>query len=171
MYKSNDPRLKGYWQILLSKKDRNLPLTPGKYKYKFVVDGVITYDEVNPNYAEDGLGGKVSVFTLKKAINYYGRNPVHIKGNTYRFFFMSRKAKRVFLAGSFNNFNPFDIRLKRINEDLFIADITLHPGKYYYNFVVDNKWVKDPRNIQVVFDQTGRNVSVAVVKRIRRNRN
>jgi hypothetical protein len=136
-----------------------------------VIDGVITYDEVNPDYDEDGLGGKVSVFTLKKPINYYGTNPVHIKGNIYRFFFMSRKAKRVFLAGSFNNFNPFDIRLKRVNEDLFIADVTLHPGRYYYNFVVDNKWLKDPRNTNAAFDQTGRRVSIVLIKRTFAQRN
>ncbi len=164
MAKSKNPKYEGAWVILLSKKNRDLPLDAGTYKYKFIIDGVITHDKNNPNSIDDGAGGKISVFTLKKPINYYGRNPIHIKDNIYRFFFMSRQAKRVFLLGSFNNWNPFNMKMKRINKDLFIIDVELHPGVYYYLFSVDNKWKSDPRNTNVAYNQVKRRVSVVVIK-------
>ena len=39
----------------------SLPLKPGRYQYKFVVDGNWKEDPSNPEKAEDGLGGQNSV--------------------------------------------------------------------------------------------------------------
>ncbi len=168
MSKSKDPKYKGAWVILLSKRNRDLPLNAGTYKYKFIVDGIITHDKNNPHSYDDGMGEKISVFTLKKPINYYGKNPIHIKNNIYRFFFMSRRAKHVFLLGSFNNWNPFNLKMKRINKDLFVVDVELHPGVYFYIFSVDNKWKNDPRNTNVAYNQVNRRVSIVLIKRRRK---
>lgn len=168
MHKSGNPRYKGVWTILLSVKNRELPLTAGKFRYKYVIDGVITHDMDNPNFEEDGLGSKVSVFTLEKPLNYYGTNPIHLRENIYRFFIMTRRAQRVFLVGNFNDWNPFTHRMTRVNDDLFIIDVILHPGTYYYNFVLDNQWTHDPRNTEVAYNQVGQRVSVVVIKKITR---
>lgn len=42
-----------------------IPLSPGKYQYKFVVDGRWLEDPSNPNTTDDGYGGKNSVFEFK----------------------------------------------------------------------------------------------------------
>ena len=42
----------------------DLPLEPGRYGYKFVVDGKWTPDPANPENEEDGMGGKNSVVTV-----------------------------------------------------------------------------------------------------------
>ena len=41
-----------------------IPLKPGKYQYKFVVDGDWKQDPLNPNTADDTFGGKNSVKTI-----------------------------------------------------------------------------------------------------------
>jgi len=41
-----------------------IPLKPGKYQYKFVVDGNWKADALNPDGTDDGYGGKNSVRTV-----------------------------------------------------------------------------------------------------------
>ena len=47
----------GLWTVAL-------PLKPGKYQYKFVVDGSWKQDPANPDGADDTFGGKNSVKTV-----------------------------------------------------------------------------------------------------------
>lgn len=44
-----------------------VPLSPGKYQYKFVVDGQWEQDTSNPDTAPDGFGGLNSVITIPRA--------------------------------------------------------------------------------------------------------
>ena len=49
----------GVWQV-------TIPLKPGRYQYKFVIDGKrwVT-DPENPNTVDDGFGGKNSIVIVK----------------------------------------------------------------------------------------------------------
>ncbi len=50
----------GHWFV-------DLPLKPGKYQYKFVVNGEWVHDRANPEAVEDGRGGKNSVMTVPES--------------------------------------------------------------------------------------------------------
>ena len=54
-------------------------------------------------------------------------------------------AKKVSVAGSFNNWNPNTNPLSK-KDSVWKADIYLDPGYYYYKLVVDDKWIPDPSN-------------------------
>jgi 1,4-alpha-glucan branching enzyme len=41
-----------------------IPLKPGKYQYKFVVDGNWKQDPLNPDAADDTFGGRNSVKSI-----------------------------------------------------------------------------------------------------------
>ena len=45
----------------------DLPLEPGKYSYKFVVDGKWTWDRQNPDTEDNGMGDRNSVITVAGA--------------------------------------------------------------------------------------------------------
>lgn len=62
------------------------------------------------------------------------------------FEFQDRNAKRVYLAGSFNGWDPQQIPLKKRNKDTWELDLNLEPGTHEYRFVVDGNWIEDPRN-------------------------
>lgn len=50
-------------------------------------------------------------------------------------------AKEVFVAGTFNNWNPQSQRLKRAaKEGRWVGTLDLPPGRYEYKFVVDGRW-------------------------------
>ena len=52
---------------------------------------------------------------------------------------------KVFVAGSFNNWDPTAKELiDKKGDGLFTATLTLAPGSYQYKFVIDGTWCADP---------------------------
>jgi 1,4-alpha-glucan branching enzyme len=56
-------------------------------------------------------------------------------------------AHEVFLAGSFNDWNPKATPMTRHGEN-WHAKLSVVPGFYSYNFVIDGKWVCDPNRME-----------------------
>jgi len=51
----------------------------------------------------------------------------------------------VFVAGSFNDWNPARNPLRdRTGDGAFRTSLLLHPGRYEYKFVINNVWSIDP---------------------------
>lgn len=102
----------------------------GKYWYKFIVDGNWTIDNDNNLWENDGLGNNNSV--------YYKTNMIfRLPGYA--------NAKRVFLAGSFNDWKERELAFKKTSSGwelpLYLAD-----GTHTYRFIVDGNWITDPTN-------------------------
>lgn len=55
------------------------------------------------------------------------------------------EAGEVFLAGSFNEWNPSNRPLKRDKKGVWATIMLLTPGAYEYRFVVDGEWWDDPK--------------------------
>jgi len=73
-----------------------------------------------------------------------------------RFQLQAKGARRVALAGSFNQWRPDDIVLEPSSGDgVFTGTLELQPGDYEYMFVVDGKWMTDPNNQYVEANQFG----------------
>ena len=60
------------------------------------------------------------------------------------FRYHSPDANQVFVAGSFNDWNPTARPLKKNASGMWLAMVTLDPGLYEYRFVADGNWVDDP---------------------------
>lgn len=105
-------------------------LGPGKYWYKFIVDGNWTIDKDNQLMENDGLGNDNSVF-------YKPNTSFALQG--------FGSAKKVYLSGSFNDWNPRELLMTKTSSGwelpVYIAD-----GTHTYRFVVDGKWIEDPAN-------------------------
>ncbi len=56
----------------------------------------------------------------------------------------SSGARKVFLAGDFNEWAPAARRMVRVKDGSFRARLRLPPGRYEYRFVVDGEWTTDP---------------------------
>ena len=57
MYALEDLEGDGVWTL-------TIPMDPGSYQYKFVIDGAWTQDEANPEAAPDGFGGNNSIVNV-----------------------------------------------------------------------------------------------------------
>ncbi|TCJ13139.1 hypothetical protein EPD60_13810 [Flaviaesturariibacter flavus] len=125
-------------------------LPPGKYWYKFIVDGGWQVDRDNYFAEDDGQGNSNSV--------YYKTNYTFtLPGNV--------NARTVMLAGSFNGWNKDLLRLQRSASGWFLPAY-VGEGSFLYKYVVDGRWVTDPGNPLRLDDGHGSWNSV-----IRRGRN
>lgn len=53
-------------------------------------------------------------------------------------------AKKVSIAGTFNNWDPKKHTAKKDTKGNWSVKLDLKPGRYEYKFVVDGNWVNDP---------------------------
>ncbi|MCW3110346.1 MAG: hypothetical protein JWQ09_4852 [Segetibacter sp.] len=134
-------------EILLEKKGEGwqvpLYLEQGTHYYKFIVDGKLINenDEKRSGSDERKLAlGKSSVFVLKGFKN----------------------ARKVALAGNFNDWKPNEIFMEPVEEGWKIAYV-LGPGNYQYKFIIDGNWITDPANPNIVSDGKGNLNSFMVV--------
>jgi chromosome partitioning protein len=80
----------------------------------------------------------------QKLEEFYGVKQV---GNDVVFSARFENAKRVLIAGDFNNWTPMSTPLlPNGSPSRWVAKLPLEPGRYRYRFVVDGKWVTDPNN-------------------------
>ena len=73
--------------------------------------------------------------------------------------------KAVYLAGTFNNWDPTGKKMTDKKKDgVYSTTIKLAPGTYEYKFVIDGVWCADPENTDVVKNDCGTLNSVITVK-------
>ena len=114
-------------------------MAPGKYWYKFIVDGDWKLDQDNRLRESDNEGNINSI--------YYCPNTVFtLHGH--------EKARKVYLAGSFNNWRPSELQLVKTPVGWELP-IYLANGTHTYKFVVDGRWLEDDRQKERLPDGQG----------------
>jgi 1,4-alpha-glucan branching enzyme len=90
-----------------------------------------------------------------------------VKAKTQRVTFCVRakEGSKVFLAGSFNDWDPTAKQmLDKKSKGFFVATMNLAPGAYQYKFVIDGIWCADPECTDWVHNDHGTLNSVKNVK-------
>jgi chromosome partitioning protein len=91
--------------------------------------------------------------TAQKIEEFYGAKKV---GDEVIFAARFDQAKKVLIAGDFNNWSPMSTPMvNRGKPGEFWTCLPLQPGRYRYRFVVDGKWMTDPHNKYVEVNQFG----------------
>lgn len=151
----------GWWYI-------EMDVYPGRYAYKFVVDGNWILDPDNPDLDFDsGRDLHNSIFTAEdRLVSLRPKRPVSTKDALVPVYFSysDRTARYVSVAGEFNGWDEYNHQLRLTKIGLWTTDLLLRPGEYGYKFVVDGEWILDPSNtlIKVV---DGVSNSLMVVER------
>jgi 1,4-alpha-glucan branching enzyme len=76
---------------------------------------------------------------------------------------VSPTAKQVFVAGSFNNWQPEQTPLVPAGDGRWAGDLKVGPGRHEYLFVVDGRWLPDPNAKESVENPFGGRKSVLAV--------
>ena len=76
--------------------------------------------------------------------------------------FIRPDAKSVFVAGSFNDWNPAQTPLSRTRDGKWVGELTGISGRHEYLFVVDGQWLPDPKAPESVQNPYGGRNSVLV---------
>lgn len=145
-----------YWNEHLYKMEKtkdgwelNLQLKPNAYQYRFIVDGNWIEDPDNSNRVPNEFGEYNSVIDIKKEVTFLLSD--------------FKNAKKVILAGSFNNWSEDELQMKK-TENGWIYKIILTGGKHHYKFIVDDNWELDPNNPVKEYDGHGNINSVKMIK-------
>ncbi len=120
-------------------------LGPGNYQYKFIVDGRWITDPANNNIVDDGKGNENSFMVIGANFTF------RLNG--------FQNARRVFLAGDFNDWSERGIPMIKTNGG-WEGKVYLGKGKHRYKFIVDGKWILDPDNKQWEQNEFGTGNSV-----------
>jgi hypothetical protein len=123
-------------------------LPPGKYEYKFIVDGEWIHDPANNNKVRNEHDTYNSVLLVSKPVVFT------LQGHP--------DAKQVIVAGSFNNWDEQRVRMIRQN-DVWTTTLDIPGGKQHYKFIVDGDWILDAKNPLVEDDGMGNLNSVLFV--------
>jgi 1,4-alpha-glucan branching enzyme len=148
-------------------------LAPGRYMYKFVVDGSNWKEDPNAKEtADDGFGGKNAVMVVGGAAGAAAAAPAAAKpaaaaavaagdGATFKY---SGAGNTVNLAGDFNNWSTSADALTKQADGSWAITKKLAPGRYAYKFVVDgSNWKEDPNAKETVDDGFGGKNAIMVV--------
>lgn len=160
----------GIWEI-------TLPLPPGRYQYKYLVDQVDWQEDPgNPETVEDGFGGLNSILVVDPDVDYafddayvsYSlgtSSRINVRrDHTFRLE-DHEDAGEVFVTGSFADWNPRAHALRRNDDGVWEVTIGLPDGQHLYKFVVDGNWIADPGNPKTEDDGYGGTNSVIVIER------
>ena len=104
---------------------------------------------------------------VKKTVAKKTVSPVAKKEKTKRVAFSIRAkgGSKVFLAGSFNNWNPTAKEMvDKAGDGTFAANVNLPSGMHEYKFVIDGIWCADPECSEWVQNDHGTLNSVKYVE-------
>lgn len=105
----------------------------------------------------------VKIQTAKTAVKKAVKKPA-VKTVRVNFSVRAEKGSRVFLAGSFNDWNPTSKEMSDKNNDgVYTIAISLAPGAYQYKYVIDGTWCADPECADWVQNEHGTLNSVKLV--------
>ncbi len=147
-------------------------LEPGRYMYKFVIDGTNWKEDPNAQEtADDGYGGKNSVVIVGGATPAASAAPVakaapaapaaSAGGVTFAW---KGGGGSVAVAGEFNAWNTTADPLTKQADGSWALTRKLEPGRYMYKFVIDGtNWKEDPNAQETADDGYGGKNSVVIV--------
>ena len=86
------------------------------------------------------------------------------EGQVVKFVYAAIRADRVSVAGTFNNWTPGALTLKKDLVGVWRGAVYLKPGTYQYRYHIDGKWVNDPTARNTVPNEFGGKNTVLEVK-------
>lgn len=77
------------------------------------------------------------------------------RSQTTRFFVIDPQAQEVCVAGTFNNWNPTSVFMVREARGRWTRELSLPPGRYEYQLVIDGHWKADKAAGETVLNPFG----------------
>jgi 1,4-alpha-glucan branching enzyme len=89
---------------------------------------------------------------------------IEVQKKRVQFMLNAPPGREVYVAGSFNNWSASATRMKaREGNGTYAATLILPKGAHQYKFVVDGRWLADPKNPQSAPNGMGSHNSVIQV--------
>ena len=147
-----------------------LPKNVQKLNYRLVIDGLWTTDPENPVKVYDeqtdlylsSLDVSRNIPEITEQLPSFTEN--YGQSGNVRFIYRGDSGLQIRLGGSFTNWDSWIYELEEIEPGLYELDLSLPPGKYYYNYYCGMKAIVDTTNPDRVYTADGREASQILVK-------
>lgn len=131
--------------------------TPSAFSARRVENAAFGEDEVvdsaEPEHAAPSARGTTPAKSIEQKIEeFYG---VKQDGDEVLFSAQFEEARKVMIAGDFNNWTPISTPMRKAGNGTWQTRLPLPQGRYRYRLVVDGKWMTDPNNKYVETNQFG----------------
>jgi hypothetical protein len=130
-------------------------------EYRLIIDGLWTTDPLNPNQRIDESGLARSIAPIPKVSSPL--TPQDTPPGTITFRFDTFPHETIYVAGSFNNWDPFMYEMKEKTPGHYELTLHLPPGTYQYAFFCRGERHLDQNNLIKVY-RDGRPVSQTIVQ-------
>jgi len=84
--------------------------------------------------------------TVKKMKEMSGSTRLSASPQEVEFSFYAPAARKVIIAGTFNNWNTSALQMKRDKDGTWKIKLKLQPGQYEYKYLADGTWVQEMGN-------------------------
>lgn len=116
-----------------------MQIKPGKYLYKYIIDGKWTHDVQNALKEADGHDGYNSIY-------FRTNHTMHLNGFNH--------VQTMIFTGSFNNWNTNEIQMQK-SATGWTVNLYLQDGTHTYKYIADGNWMLDPENKNAIPDGEG----------------
>ncbi len=113
-------------------------------KYRMVVDGLWTSDPVNNNEEFDPEM-RVTVSTLTVPPRHDIKTRI-IDGHIIKFVYVGEPHKKISVAGTFNNWDPFMYFMQEKSDGIYELSLPLPKGTHIYSYFLGTKMYVDSTN-------------------------
>lgn len=139
-----------------------IPEEMRELRYRLAINGLWSTDPLNPDEIFDYSAG-MSLSILKIPFQKEYKTAVENNGRT-RFIYQGETGKKIYLAGTFNNWDPFMYTLEEVIPGRYELFLPLPKGTWYYAYFKDGKQIPDTTNREHVYTSDGRTASVITVE-------
>jgi hypothetical protein len=131
-------------------------------EYRLVIDGLWTFDPLNPLRRPDPASGQIWSFVPCGEVKR-PPDPVDMPAGHLTFTYIAESGQRITVGGNFNGWDPFMYELRERSPGSYSLALPLPPGVYQYVFFHRGERIPDPRNSRRVYTREGHIASEAVV--------
>lgn len=136
-----------------------LPEGLDEVEYRLVADGSWTTDPENPQTRRLPTDTRVSVADISDRPEPEPEGPQRLEDGRVEFVYEGSPNRRVYVAGSFSNWDPYRHRMQEIEPGRYRIRIPLREGTHYYQFITNGQRLPDPENRTITYERAGRSVS------------
>jgi hypothetical protein len=132
-------------------------------EYRLVIEGLWTFDPLNPRRRLDPASGQIRSFVPCGEVKR-PPVPVDMSPGLLTFTYAAESGERITVGGSFNGWDPFMYELRESSPGSYSLTLPLPPGVYQYVFFHRGERFPDPRNSRRVYTREGHIASEALVR-------
>lgn len=129
-------------------------------RYRIMADGLWIPDPTAEHTVTDINGLELSRIAIPPRFRRITEVPFVQSDGKTRFIYSAPPGYRVYIAGNFNNWDPFMHRLTETEQGTYEIALRLQPGEHFYYFVSNGLTILDPRNPSRGVDYEGTEASL-----------